>query len=88
MQCSTRWWIKLPDSAKAIPRKYSDEILVGGHGKDANKKSKPYASHHGIGFPLRPTSGTTPEEWQFSSLGYADRRYDWCGPEGTTPFEV
>jgi len=46
------------------------------------------ASHQGIGFPLHPTTGTTPEEWQFSSLGYADRRYDWCGPEGTSPFEV
>lgn len=56
--------------------------------KSAMKDAMLLASQQGSGFPLHPTSGTTPGEWQFSSLGYADRRYDWCGPEGASPFEV
>jgi alpha-galactosidase len=56
--------------------------------KSAMREAMLLASQEGSGFPSHPTSGTTPEVWQFSSLGHADRKYDWCGSEGASPFEV
>jgi alpha-galactosidase len=56
--------------------------------KSATRDAMLLASQEGSGFPLHPTSGTTPEEWQFSSLARASRRYDWCGTDGASPFAV
>ncbi len=56
--------------------------------KSAMKDSMALAAQSGSGFPLHPTCGTTPEEWQFVSPSHADRRYSWCAPEGVSPFPV
>jgi alpha-galactosidase len=56
--------------------------------KSAIRDAMFLASQGGLGFPLYPTSGTTPAEWRFSSPNAADRRYDWCGQETTSPFPV
>ena len=42
----------------------------------------------GQGFPVNPTSSTTPETWQFMHPGSAEKSYDWCGPAGVSPFDV
>jgi hypothetical protein len=41
----------------------------------------------GQSFPVHPTSGTTPEAWQFSHPA-VEKTYDWCGPDGVWPFAV
>jgi alpha-galactosidase len=56
--------------------------------KSAMKDAMLLAAQQGRGLPLHPTSGTTPEEWQFSSFGDENRWYHGCGPEGASPFEV
>jgi alpha-galactosidase len=56
--------------------------------KSAMKDAMFLASQGGHGFPLHPTSGTTPSEWRFSSPNEVDRKYDWDGSEGTSPFPV
>lgn len=56
--------------------------------KSAVKNALLLASQSGYGYPLHPTRGTTPIEWRFSSPSEADKTYDWCGPEGVSPFEV
>ena len=42
----------------------------------------------GQGYPVHPTSGTTPEAWQFTHPGRSEKTYDWCGLEGVSPFDV
>ena len=56
--------------------------------KSAMKDAMFLASQGGHGFPLNPTSGTTPAQWRFLSPNEVDRKYDWCGLEGTSPFAV
>lgn len=56
--------------------------------KSAIRDAMFLASQGGHGFPLHPTSGTTPAEWRFMPPNAADRKYHWCGPEGTSPFPV
>lgn len=56
--------------------------------RSAMKDAMFLALQDGCGFPLHPTRGTTPDEWQFSSPNRAQKRYDWCGPEGVSPFDV
>lgn len=56
--------------------------------KSAMKDAMLIASQEGIGFPVHPTTGATPAEWQFSKPARIDRRYEWCGSEGVSPFEV
>jgi alpha-galactosidase len=56
--------------------------------KSAMKDAMFLASQGGQGFPFHPTSGTTPAEWRFSAPNEVDRKYAWCGPEGTSSFAV
>ena len=56
--------------------------------KSAMKDAMLIASQEGSGFPVHPITGTTPAEWRFSKPARIDRRYDWCGAEGVSPFEV
>jgi alpha-galactosidase len=56
--------------------------------KSAMRDAMLIASNGSYGFPLRPTEGTTPAEWQFSSPGPIVKRYDWSGPEGVSPSDV
>lgn len=46
------------------------------------------ASQGASGYPLHPTRGTTPIEWQFTSPSHVDRAYDWFGPDGVFPYNV
>jgi alpha-galactosidase len=55
--------------------------------KSAMKEAIAIASEDGYGFPLYPTQSTTPESWRFSPER-SDRRYDWCGEDGISPFPV
>ncbi len=56
--------------------------------KSVMKDAMLLASQAGQGYPEHPTRGTTPTEWRFSSPHSADKTYNWCGPEGVSPFEV
>ncbi len=56
--------------------------------KSAMRDAMALSAHAGMGFPVHPTSGTTPEVWQFSRPGHVQRRYGWCGPEGISPLDV
>jgi alpha-galactosidase len=56
--------------------------------KSAMRDAMALSAQSGQGFPVHPTSGTTPEEWQFSHPGNVAKTYDWCGPEGVSPFDV
>ncbi len=56
--------------------------------KTAMKDAMELASVGGEGSPLHPTRGTTPLEWRFSYPHRMDKTYDWCGPEGVSPFDV
>jgi len=56
--------------------------------RSAMKDAMLLASHAGHGYPVHPTRGTTPTEWKFSYPGHVDKTYNWCGPEGVSPFEV
>jgi alpha-galactosidase len=56
--------------------------------KSAMRDAMALSAQAGQGFPVHPTSGTTPEIWQFSNPGRVEKTYDWCGPEGVSPFDV
>jgi alpha-galactosidase len=56
--------------------------------KSAMRDAMALSAQAGQGFPVHPTSGTTPEVWQFSHPGHVEKTYDWCGPEGVSPFAV
>ena len=56
--------------------------------KSAMKEAMALAAQGGSGFSRHPTVGTTPEEWHFEHPGRVDRRYNWCPPEGASPFPV
>ena len=56
--------------------------------QSAMRDAMALSAQAGYGFPMDPTSGTTPEAWQFSPSGQVDRKYDWSGPEGVSPFAV
>jgi alpha-galactosidase len=56
--------------------------------KSAMRDAMLLSAHAGQGFPVHPTSGTTPELWQFSDTSPTERTYDWCGREGVSPFDV
>lgn len=56
--------------------------------KSAMKDAMALSAQAGQGFPLDPTSGTTPTQWRFPYPGRVDKTYDWCGPEGVTSFDV
>ncbi len=56
--------------------------------KSAMKDAMALSAQSGQGFPEHPTSGTTPEAWQFSRPGRLMKTYDWCGPKGISPFAV
>jgi alpha-galactosidase len=56
--------------------------------KSAMKDAMLLASQTGHGYPVHPTGGTTPTEWQFSFPSHVDKTYNWCGPGEVPPFEV
>ena len=56
--------------------------------KSAMRDAMVLSVQAGPGFPVHPTSGTTPETWQFSGSGRVEKTYDWCGLEGISPFPV
>ncbi len=53
--------------------------------KSAMRDAMALSAQSGQGFPVHPTSGTTPEAWEFSHPGRVEKMYDWSGPEGV-PF--
>ncbi len=56
--------------------------------KSAMRDAMLAASQPGEGYPAHPTSGTTPNQWQFLSATKVEKTYDWCGSDGVTPFDV
>jgi len=56
--------------------------------KSAMRDAMALSAQAGQGFPMHPTSGTTPEVWQFSHSSPVEKTYDWSGPEGVSPFDV
>ena len=56
--------------------------------KSAMRDAMAISVQAGHGFPVHPTSGTTPEAWQFMNPGHVEKTYDWSGPEGISPFDV
>jgi alpha-galactosidase len=56
--------------------------------KSAMRDALAVSAQIGEGFPVHPTRGTTPEIWRFSHPVHLDETYDWCGPEGVSPFDV
>ena len=56
--------------------------------KSAMRDAMAVSVQAGQGFPLHPTSGTTPAEWTFSGQDHVAKTYNWCGAEGVSPFEV
>jgi alpha-galactosidase len=56
--------------------------------KSAMKDAMALSAQAGQGFPLYPTTGTTPTQWQFPNPSRVDKTYDWCGRQGATPFDV
>ena len=56
--------------------------------KSAMRDAMAISAQVGQGFPVHPTSGTTPETWQFTHPGRVEKKYDWSGPEGVSPFDV
>jgi alpha-galactosidase len=56
--------------------------------KSAMRDAMALSAQAGQGFPVHPTSGTTPEVWQFTHPLAVEKTYNWCGPEGISPFAV
>ena len=56
--------------------------------KSAMRDAMALSAQAGHGFPVHPTSGTTPEVWQFSHPARIEKTYDWCGSGGISPFMV
>jgi alpha-galactosidase len=50
--------------------------------KSAMRDAMAISAQAGHGFPLHPTSGTTPEEWHFTHPIPVQKTYNWCGTEG------
>ena len=56
--------------------------------KSAMRDALALSAQSGQGFPVHPTSGTTPEAWQFSHPGGMEKIYNWSGPEGVSFSDV
>ncbi len=56
--------------------------------KSAMKDAMLLASHGASGYPVDPTRGTTPIDWQFTAPDRVQKTYDWSDPDGVSPFEV
>ena len=56
--------------------------------KSAMRDAMAISAEGSQGFPVHPTSGTTPEAWQFTLAGSAEKSYDWCSPVGVSPSDV
>ena len=56
--------------------------------KSAMRDAMAISAQAGQGFPVHPTSGTTPEAWQFTHPGHVEKTYDWSGPEGVSFSDV
>ena len=56
--------------------------------KSAMRDAMAISAQAGTGFPVHPTSGTTPGVWQFTHPGHVEKTYDWSGPEGVTFSDV
>ncbi len=56
--------------------------------KSAMRDAMALSAQVGQGFPQHPTGGTTPEVWQFSHPSHFVKTYNWCAPEGVSPFDV
>ncbi len=56
--------------------------------KSAMRDAMAIAAQRAQGFPVNPTSGTTPETWQFSHPGQVEKTYDWSGPDGVSFSDV
>ncbi len=56
--------------------------------KSAMRDAMAISAQAGNGFPVHPTSGTTPEQWQFPHPGHVEKTYDWSGPDGVSASDV
>jgi alpha-galactosidase len=56
--------------------------------KSAMRDALSLSAKAGEGFPIHPTSASTPSSWQFRKPTTVEKAYDWCGPEGVSPFPV
>jgi alpha-galactosidase len=56
--------------------------------KSAMRDAMAISAQVGTGFPVHPTSGTTPEAWQFTHPGHIEKTYDWSGPDGVSFSDV
>ena len=56
--------------------------------KSAMRDAMAVAAQVGLGFPVHPTSGTTPEVWQFKNPNRVEKTYDWIGLEGASFSDV
>jgi alpha-galactosidase len=56
--------------------------------KSAMRDAMAVSAQVGLGFPVHPSSGTTPEVWQFTNPNRVEKKYDWIGPEGVSFSDV
>ena len=56
--------------------------------KSAMRDAMAISALGGQGFAAHPTTGTTPEVWQFTHPGLVEKTYDWSGPDGVSAFDV
>ena len=56
--------------------------------KSAMRDAMALSVKAGRGFPMHPTSGTTPEVWEFLNPTHIEKTYNWCGNGGVSPFPV
>jgi alpha-galactosidase len=56
--------------------------------RSAMKDAMALASEEAAGVPKHCIEATTPEQWEFHRPTHSERRYNWCGPDGASPFSV
>ena len=56
--------------------------------KSAMRDAMAISAQVAQGFPVHPTSGTTPAAWQFTHPVNMEKMYNWSGPDGVSPFDV
>ena len=54
--------------------------------KSAMRDAMAIVSQDATGYPTDPLQGTTPSRWNFEHPVQIARDYDWCGPDGASPF--
>lgn len=54
--------------------------------RSAMRDAMAIASEGAAGYPKNSTASTTPDAWEFQQPTRTERKYDWSGPDGASPF--